>query len=119
MVKYRDRPSGSESKLDTVHDGIKVVKTIATLYAEYRPLGFFGILALLFLALGMAFLVPVLIDYVRTGLVPKFPTFIAAGVFATMSLLPFACGLILNTVAVKHRQLFEVNRNLVRMIHGK
>lgn len=118
-VKYRDRPSGSESKLDTVHDGIKVVKTIATLYAEYRPLGFFGILALLFLALGMAFLVPVLIDYVRTGLVPKFPTFIAAGVFATMSLLSFACGLILNTVAVKHRQLFEVNRNLVRMIHGK
>lgn len=118
-VKYRDRPSGSESKLDTVHDGIKVVKTIATLYAEYRPLGFFGILALLFLSLGMAFLVPVLIDYVRTGLVPKFPTFIAAGVFATMSLLSFACGLILNTVAVKHRQLFEVNRNLVRMIHGK
>lgn len=118
-VKYRDRPSGSESKLDTVQDGIKVVKTIAALYAEYRPLGFFGILALLFLALGTAFLVPVLIDYVRMGLVPKFPTFIAAGVFAMMSLLSFACGLILNTVAVKHRQLFEVNRNLVRMIHGK
>lgn len=114
-IQYRDRPTGSTSKLNTFQDGARVIKTIATLYAEYKPLRFFGTFAFVFLLMALVFLAPVLIEYLRSGLVPQFPTFIAAGIFVILSLLSFVCGVILQTVVSKHRQLFEVNRNIIKL----
>ena len=102
-VEYRDRPEGSVSKLNTVSDGIKVIMTIFRLFSEYRPLRFFSILAAFLTILGGGFLIPVLADYFRTGLVERFPTlFVCVGCFIIASLL-FMCGIILHAVAKKHK----------------
>lgn len=118
-VAYRDRPDGSESKLNTYSDGFKVLRTIVRLLKEYKPLRFFGWLALAALVLAAVLFAPVLVEYLQTGLVPRFPTLIVSGVCATVSLLLLVCGLILDTVAKKHRQLFEVNLNVLNLLHNK
>ncbi|MEG0863722.1 MAG: glycosyltransferase family 2 protein [Clostridia bacterium] len=115
-VEYRDRPADSISKLNTYSDGMRVLRTIARLYKEYRPLSFFGLFAAMFALLGLLLFVPVLIEFFRTGLVPRYPTLIVSGVCATLSLMLLVCGVILDTVAKKHRQLFEVNLNLLRLL---
>ncbi len=115
-VGYRDRPEDSPSKLNTVSDGIKVLKTIARLFKEYRPMPFFGILALLLLAVAAVLFIPVLAEFIQTGLVPRFPTLIVSGVMATLAILLLMCGIILDTVAKKHRQLFEVNLNILKAL---
>ena len=114
-VEYRDRPEGSVSKLNTVSDGIKVIGTIFRLYAEYKPFRFFTAISAVLSALGIGFLIPVLIDYFNTGLVARFPTlFVCVGSFIVASLL-FSCGLILHFVAKKHRMLFELYLTSVAM----
>lgn len=118
-VEYRDRPADSPSKLNTYSDGFRVLRTIARLYKEYRPLSFFGIFALILALCGAVLFIPVLSEYFRTGLVPRFPTLIVSGVMVTMALLLWVCGLVLDTVAKKHRQLFEINLNLLNQLHGK
>ncbi len=118
-VSYRDRPEDSPSKLNTYSDGFKVIRTIARLFKEYRPLAFFGIFTLLFGAVGLGMFVPVLAEYFATKLVPRFPTLIASGVLLTCALLMLVCGLILDTVAKKHRQLFEVNLNLLNTMRTR
>ena len=112
-VEYRDRPAGSVSKLNTVSDGIKVLMTIFRLFSEYRPLKFFSILATVMAALGIGFMIPVLVEYFQTGLVSRFPTlFVCVGSLIISASL-YACGIILHAVAKKHRMLFELllNRN--------
>ena len=106
-VDYRDRPEGSVSKLNTVSDGIKVLKTIARLFKEYKPSIFFSIFGLLFLTISLIFGIPVFIDYFKTGLVERFPTLIFSGFMLMISVLSFVCGIILEVVVKKHRQLFE------------
>ena len=118
-VDYRDRPDGSESKLNTYSDGFKVLRTIVRLLKEYKPLRFFGWLALAALVLAAVLFAPVLVEYLQTGLVPRFPTLIVSGVCVTVSLLLLVCGLILDTVAKKHRQLFEINLNVLNLLHSK
>ena len=118
-VEYRDRPEDSVSKLNTYSDGMRVLRTIARLYKEYRPLSFFGLFAALFGAAGLILFIPVLAEFFRTGLVPRFPTLIVSGVMMTFALLLLVCGFILDTVAKKHRQLFEINLNLLRLTHDK
>jgi len=86
------------------------------LYEEYRPLSFFGIFALFFFLLGGILFIPVMLEYIATGLVPRFPTLIVSGVMEMLSMLMLVCGLILDTVAKKHRQLFEVNLNMLNML---
>ena len=113
QVEYRDRPADSPSKLNTYSDGMKVLRTIVRLYKEYRPMSFFGLLAALMALVSVILFIPVLGEYLRTGLVPRFPTLIVCGVMGTMALLLWVCGLILDTVAKKHRQLFEINLNLL------
>ena len=107
-VEYRDRPEGSVSKLNTVSDGIKVLKTIARLFKEYKPNIFFGIFGFVFLIISLIFGIPVFIDYFRTGFVDRFPTLIFSGFMLMISILMFVCGLILEVVVKKHRQLFEL-----------
>lgn len=83
-VEYRDRPEDSVSKLNTYSDGMRVLRTIARLYKEYRPLSFFGLFAALFGAAGLILFIPVLAEFFRTGLVPRFPTLIVSGVMMTL-----------------------------------
>lgn len=118
-VGYRDRPADSPSKLNTYSDGLKVLRTVARLYKEYRPLSFFGIFTVLFALIGLGMFFPVLMEYFRTGLVPRFPTLIVSGVLLTLAILMLVCGLILDTVAKKHRQLFEINLNILKMLHDQ
>lgn len=107
-VTYRDRPAGSVSKLNTVSDGIKVLKTIATLFKEYKPMLFFSILSILFFIITLILFIPVLVAYIKTGLVLRFPTLIVSAVFAMMSMLMLVCGIILEVIVKKHRQLYEI-----------
>ena len=116
-VEYRDRPQGSVSKLNTVSDGMKVLKTIGTLFKDYKPLPFFSILALLFLIIAMIMFIPVFVEFQKTGLVERFPTLIVAGFFAIACLLVFSVGLILDTEAKKARQNYEIHMNMLHAIY--
>lgn len=107
-VDYRDRPEGSVSKLNTYSDGAKVLCTIFRLYKDYKPFAFFGMGALLFLILAAGLFLPVGIEFLRTGLVPRFPTLIVSVTLALCALLSFVAGVILDVVVKKHRQLFEL-----------
>ena len=118
-VDYRDRPAGSQSKLNTYSDGAKVLATIFRLVKDYKPLAFFSTVALLLAALALVLFVPVFLDYLDTGLVPRFPTLIVAGFLFLGGLLTFCCGLILDTVIKKDRQNFELWLNLFRTTEGK
>lgn len=110
-VNYRDRPDGSESKLNTFSDGFKVLKTIFTLFKEYRPFAFFGAISLLFFIACIILFIPVFIEYLRTGLVPRFPTLIVSCVFGICCLLSLSLGIALDVVVKKHRQLYELLMN--------
>ncbi len=107
-VEYRDRPKGSVSKLNTYSDGFRVLKTIARLFKEYKPTVFFGIISFLFFLIAVIFGVPVFVEYFQTGLVPRYPTLIFSGFMLMISILMMVCGLILEVVVKKHRQLFEL-----------
>lgn len=107
-VEYRDRPAGSESKLDTVGDGIKVIAMIGTLFKDYHPLKFFSLIALLFAAIGLALGIPIIIEYLRTGLVPRFPTAMLAASFMFLCGLSLATGLILDSVAKVEKKQWEL-----------
>ena len=110
-ISYRDRPEGSESKLNTVSDGVKVLKTIVTLFRDYKPLLFFSISSILCIACSIVLFVPVLLEYFSTGLVLRFPTLIVSGVLLTIGILLWICGLILHVTVKKHRQLYELLLN--------
>ena len=111
IIEYRDRPEGSESKLNTYSDGFKVIKTIIKLYKNYKPLSFFTWLSVLLGLIGLIFLFPVLIDYIHTGLVPKMPSFVASVFFFMSSIQSFFGGLILQTIVNKGKQDFEIKLN--------
>lgn len=107
-VNYKDREEGSESKLNTVSDGIKVIMTIARLFEEYKPMLFFGILSVFLFILTLILGVPVLVEYFNTGMVPRFPTLIVAGFLVIVSMLLLICGIILQVVVRKQRETFEI-----------
>lgn len=107
-VLYSDRPTGSVSKLNTYSDGIKVLKTIARLFKEYKPMVFFGFISILFFIISILFGIPVFVEYFKTKLVKRFPTLIFSGFMLMISMLMFICGIILEVVVKKHRQLFEL-----------
>ena len=108
IIEYRDRPQGSESKLNTYSDGLRVLKTIARLYRIYKPMGFYSVLAALLTALSTVFLVPVLVTFFKTGLVPNFPTLIVCGFVYLAAIISFFSGLLLTSVAQQGRQNFEM-----------
>ena len=110
-VQYRDRPDGSVSKLNTYKDGFKVLLTITRLFRDYRPFTFFLFFALFFFGVGLVMVIPVIYDYIQTGLVPRFPTLIVSGFLIIVSVLFFFAGLILEVIGKKHRQLFEILMN--------
>ena len=119
IVKYRDRPEGSSSKLNTVGDGIKVLFTIINLYRIYRPLQFFSILSLIMMIVAAGFFIPVYIEYLRTHLVLRFPTLIVCGFVALAAIQSFFAGMILNSLRKKERQDFEMQLHRVCAIRKR
>ena len=107
-VDYRDRPEGSESKLDTFSDGAKVLRTIGSLFKDYRPLALFSWVALALCILGLAAGLPVIIEFAETGLVPKLPSALLAVALVFTGFLSFSCGLILDTVVKGNRKEYEL-----------
>jgi hypothetical protein len=107
-VLYRDRPSGSQSKLNTYSDGIKVLWTILRLYRNLHPFAFFGWLSLLLSLLAVGFFIPVLVSYIQTGLVLRFPTLIVCGFTMIAAIQSFFSGMVLETMEQKNKQEFEI-----------
>lgn len=115
IVDYRDRPAGSESKLNTFSDGIAVLKTIGNLWKNYKPLHFFSILSLLLVIVAALVFVPVVfIPYLKTGLVANFPTLIVCGFVVIAALISFFTGLILDSIIKKEKREFEFRLQLLQ-----
>ena len=114
VIEYRDRPEGSESKLNTYSDGFKVLRTILRLYKNYRPFAFFGVIAAILIVLGTGFLIPVLHAYFTTGLVSRFPTLIVCGLTMVAALLTFMSGVILDSQLSKDKRDFEFQLQAVQ-----
>lgn len=111
-IEYRDRKGDSVSKLNTFSDGIKVIKTILRLFRDYRPLAFFSLASLIMTILSLILFIPVFNEYLETGLVPRYPTLIVSGFIFITAILTFFCGVILEVVSQKHRQLYEMLLNI-------
>lgn len=111
IIDYRDRPEGSESKLNTYSDGFKVLMTIARLFKNYKPFAFFSIIALILLILAVGFFIPVLVSFFQTGIVEKIPTVIVCGITMLAAIVSFFSGLVLDTMKQKNRQDFEMELN--------
>ena len=113
-IDYRDRPEGSESKLNTFTDGIKVLKMIGTLFKDYKPLLFFSIWSLILLLLGLTVGTPVIVEFIQTQFITKVPSAILAVGLIILAMLSFASGLILDTVASVHRKQYELELNHIK-----
>lgn len=107
-VAYRDRPEGSESKLNTFSDGFRVLKTVFWIFKDYKPLAFFGFVALLFLAAGIAVGIPVISEFLMTHKINKMPSAILAVGLVLLSTNALTCGFILDTIVKQHRDMFEL-----------
>lgn len=122
VIEYRDRPEGSVSKLNTFSDGFKVLTRILNLYKNYKPFSFFSLLSSVLVVLGVGFLIPVIVDYIETGLVPKFPTLIVCCFVLVAALQSFFAGLVLQSMEQKNKQDFEMQllevRDRYEKLHG-
>ena len=107
-IDFRDRPEGSESKLSTVSDGIKVLRMILSLFKDYRPMALFMWLTLIFVVLGLIVGIPVIVDFAQTGLVPRLPSAVLAVAFVLLGMLFLVAGLILDTVVKGTRKQYEL-----------
>ena len=108
IIEYRDRPEGSVSKLNTYSDGFRVLRTIARLYRTYKPMNFYGVVAAVLAVLSVGFLIPILVKYSQTHLVPNFPTLFVCGFVMLAAIQSFLYGMILQTISQKNRQDFEM-----------
>ena len=116
-IQYRDRPPGSVSKLSTIKDGIRILKTIALLFKDYKPLHFFSFVALFFFMLGLICGAFPVTEYLSTGQITRFPLAFLAASLEVISALLFCCGVILDTFARSAREQFELR--LLRFNHQK
>ena len=117
IIEYRDRPEGSESKLNTVSDGLKVLRTILNLFKNYRPFEFFSVIALVLFLISAGLFIPfVWIPFCRTGQVDRFPTLIGCGFITLAALLSFFSGMILDSIKQKERREFEFRLSLLSLL---
>lgn len=113
VIEYRDRPEGSESKLNTYSDGIKVLRTIFRLYKNNKPGSFFGWIGAVMAVVSCGMFVPVFSEFIKTGLVTHFPTLIVSGFVAMAALLSWFAGIVLSTLKEKDRQEFEFRLQII------
>ena len=112
-IEYRDRPPGSVSKLNTVKDGIRVVKTVFWIFKDYKPLAFFGWAAVVLFIFGLIVGIPVISEYLTFHKIAKIPSAILAVGFMVLSTNSFACGFILDTIVKQHRDNYELMLNRI------
>lgn len=117
VINYKDRPEGSSSKLNTCSDGLKVIRTIGKFYRTYKTLRFFSIIGILLALIALIFFLPIVDTYIRTGLVPNYPTLIVCGFTMLAAIQSFFAGLTLQTITQKNRQDFEINLQRAAMEH--
>lgn len=115
VVQYRDRPEGSESKLNTFRDGMRVIRKMLQLYKNYRPMRFFGLISLVLVLVATILFIPILGEYLGTGLVPRFPTLIVCGFMVLAGIQSLFAGMILDGTVAKDRRDFEYRRNRVNL----
>ena len=115
-IDYRDRPEGSESKLNTYSDGYKVLKTIGKLFRDTKPYVFFSSISLFLLIIGGTFFVPIMMNYLETGTVAKYPTLIVITSLGIIAIISYFCGVILEVLKKQHRDNFERNLNLLNEV---
>ena len=114
VIDYRDRPEGSESKLNTFTDGFKVIKTVARLYRSYKPFGFFSLVSAFLALMSIGFFIPIFIEYWETHLVPRFPTLIVCCFVMMAAFMSMFAGIILATLALNDRRQFEMQLNMLQ-----
>ena len=112
-VAYRDRPEGSVSKLHTLRDGFRVLRSIMHMFRDYRPLAFYGLISLLFAGVGVGLFIPILLEFLATGLVPRIPTLIVSSILCLGAMLSFVTGSILEVIIKKNRQQVQVEMNAI------
>ena len=118
-IEYRDRPDGSESKLNTFRDGYRVIKTLLGLFKDYKPLLFFGIITIVSLALGLIVGIPVIVEFVLTRFITKVPSAILAVGFIIVSMISLSCGLILDTISATSKRNYELYLNNYKEMQRK
>lgn len=118
-IQYKDRPAGSESKLNTFKDGFKVLKTIGELFKDTRPFAFFSIISLILILVSTCFFIPILIEFFHTGEVAKFPTLIIISAVLVIAVMNFFCGILLSVIKKKDRQDFERSLNILAGVWKK
>lgn len=118
-INYKNRPRGSRSKLNTYRDGYKVLLTIFNLFKDYKPLIFFGTFSLAMGIISLFLFIPVFLEFLNTGLVPRFPTLIVSVMMLLAALVSFVCGLILDTHAKNNRKNYELQMNIIKMLLNK
>ncbi len=118
-VNYKDRPQGSHSKLNTYRDGFKVLLTIFNLFRDYKPLKFFGTFSIFLGIASLILFIPVFLEFLSTGLVPRFPTLIVSVMLMLAAFLSIVCGLVLDTNAKNSRKDFEIKMNIIQMLLTK
>ena len=119
VIEYRDRPEGSESKLNTFQDGWKVIRTILRLFRTYKPKTFFGLMSTVLMVLGVGFMIPVLLDYLNTGLVERYPTLFVCCFVILTAIISWFSGQILHTIRWKNRQDFEMRLHQVKLDYDR
>lgn len=113
VVEYRDRPEGSVSKLNTFRDGMRVIRKMLQLYKNYKPFRCFGLIAAVFILAAVILFLPVLLEYMETGLVPRFPTLIVCGFMVLGAVQAFFSGMVLDVQVAKDRRDFEYRLNKI------
>lgn len=108
-IVFRERPEGSESKINTVSDGMKVIKTIIKMFKDHQPLKFFTIIAVVLFIIGIIIGIPVLVEFFNTHYITKVPSAILATGIMTLSVIVGQCGVILHTIVKQHRENYELN----------
>ncbi len=118
-IEYRDRPAGSESKLNTFRDGYRVIKALIGLFKDYKPLLFFGTISIVSLILGLLAGVPVIVEFALTRFITKVPSAILAVGFIVVAVVSLACGLILDTISATDKRNYELYLNNYKEMQRK
>jgi hypothetical protein len=118
-VGYSDRPEGSLSKLSTFKDGFRVLMTIFLLFKDYRPMRFFGLIAFFAMLVSIIMFIPVLNEFLLDGVVLRFPTLIVSVGLATIALLSFTCGCILDTIKKYHDRKMLILTGILERTRGR
>ena len=119
IIEYRDRPSGSESKLNTYSDGFKVLKTIGRLYKNYRPFGFFGRISTVLMLVSMGLLIPEILHDIQVGKVKHPFIFVSSGILIFTSIVSFFSGAVLSTLVEKERQAYEFRLQMIEKMKSE